>query len=153
MLVAWRCVGHRVHDDSYGGVEAEAVLELALERGASAHVELSRTRNLRNSAIVRGRLGTIEVSLHKHEISAAPREVLTFQHEGHRGDRLPTQRLRDLFRRQGEDWLRAIRTGTRPTVAGTDAARSITLIESCYGQCQPLDLPWVTPHGAAPLRV
>lgn len=45
------------YDDSYGGVEANCKLHLTLASGARGVVELSRTRKLRCTAILRGRRG------------------------------------------------------------------------------------------------
>ena len=50
-------------DDSQGGVEADCRLELTMKSGAKGVVELSRTRNLRNSAIIRGSNGWVEIPL------------------------------------------------------------------------------------------
>lgn len=133
-------------DDSYGGVEADCKLHLKLAGGPHGNVELSRTRNLPRVALLRGERGEIEVSLDEkrfNHIMARPREILSFRNGGRRGDRLPRQRMGDLFRLQLEDWLHAVETGGEPSVSGAEGARSVALIEACYKERRLLDLPWV----------
>ena len=48
-------------DDAAGGVEADAVMHLEMASGVTGRVEMSRTRDLRNSCIIRGDCGTLEV--------------------------------------------------------------------------------------------
>ena len=50
-------------DDSLGGVEANCELHLKLASGASGVMEASRTRKLRNTCIISGERGTLEVGL------------------------------------------------------------------------------------------
>ncbi len=49
-------------DDAAGGVEADCELRLTMASGAKGVVRLSRTRNLRNTWILEGERGTLEVS-------------------------------------------------------------------------------------------
>lgn len=42
-----------------------------------------------------------------------------------------------------KDWVGAIRRHAEPLVNGVEARRSIALIEACYGQRKPLELPWL----------
>lgn len=150
-LVVWwfgQPVSLEYRDDNYGGVEADCTLSLTFANGLKGFVELSRTRNLRNSAMIRGRRGEIEVGLPDltvEPLRAHPTSLLEFKHAGFSGSRSPAQRYRELFVLQIEDWVRAIRRGTAPTVTGTEATRSVALIEACYGQRQPLHLPWERP--------
>jgi predicted dehydrogenase len=52
-------------DDAEGGVEANCLLNLRLQSGVRGVVELSRTRRLRNTAVIRCERGVIEVGLDK----------------------------------------------------------------------------------------
>src|SRR5690606_5453468 len=47
-------------DDNYGGVEAECIAKFTMKSGAVGVVELSRTRTLRNTAIIEGTDGLVE---------------------------------------------------------------------------------------------
>lgn len=136
------------YDDSYGGVEADCELRLTLAGGAKGVVELSRTRELRNSAIIRGTRGEIEIGLGgKKYVNAHPQKLLAYSDGKVSCDRQSEQLLLSLFDLQIEDWLRAIERGGTPFVTGTEAARSVALIESCYQQRRLLELPWVGAAG------
>jgi len=141
-------------DDAYGGVEAEARLELTLASGAGGRIELSRTRNLRNTAIVQGERGTVEIGTEqrdRNQLTASPATLLEETYAGVRGDRLSRLHVSDLFVRQVRDWLEAIERGREPLVTAASAARGIALIERCYASRQLWELPWVRPEdlGAA----
>jgi len=140
-------------DDSYGGVEADCELYLVMKCGATGIVELSRTRNLRNTAIIRGENGMMEVHLHTNQIKFRPRDAAyeiigsvspnsrEAQHE---------QSLVDLLSAQLADWVSAIRSGGLPRVSGVEGRRSVALIEACYAQRGPLVLPWVVSQPLKP---
>jgi predicted dehydrogenase/putative NADH-flavin reductase len=107
-------------DDAAGGVEADVLLHLALGNGGRAVVELSVTRNLRNTAILRGNRASLEVPLYQSEP--------------------------DPMRAQLEDFVEAIRGGRPALVSGGEGRRSVALIEDSYLRRQPLALPWATPN-------
>lgn len=134
------------YDDCYGGVEADCQLHLTFASGVSGIVELSRTRNLRNTAILRGQQGEIEVGIHNNRISGRPPEILAFRHDGRSARRLPRQPVHEPFRLQMRDWLHAIATGTAPLVSPAEAARSVALIEACYSERRTWELPWLRPE-------
>ena len=137
-------------DDSYGGVEADCELSVTMESGAKGTLELSRTRNLRNTAIIRGERAELEVHLRGDWVSLRSRDG-TVGVAGYSVDRpqskVVEQSSIDLFSAQLQDWLDAIRIGRLPTVSGTEARKSVALIEACYAQRQLLQLPWVEPCG------
>ena len=134
------------YDDGYGGVEADCELHLTLASGAEGVIELSRTRNLRNTAVLRGQRGEIEISLQSNQLTARPKRILGQRHCGLSGNRLPQQSRQERFALQIKDWLRAIETRETPLVSGVEAARSVALIEACYERRQLLELPWVRPE-------
>ena len=144
-------------DDSYGGVEADCMLHLKMRGGAEGIVELSRTRQLRNSALFRGDRGEVEISFDERRLkvlSAKPEKLLSYEADGLRGDLLPEQRFLELFEAQIQDWLVAIRSGGSPRVSGADATRAILLTEACYAKRRLWELPWVHPTGeTAPAAV
>ena len=55
----WQSVVYR--DDSQGGVEADCLLELQMDSGATGTVQMSRSRALRNTYIIRGDRGHLEI--------------------------------------------------------------------------------------------
>lgn len=136
------------YDDSYGGVEADCRLELTLKSGAKGIVELSRTRNLRASTIIRGEHAELEVALITNEISLripgceielAGHTIIENQPDS------TDQRTSDLIALEHDDFLEAIRTGRPPIGSGMEAKNSIALIEACYAKRRPLNLPWIKP--------
>jgi predicted dehydrogenase len=133
-------------DDSYGGVEADCKLALALESGATGIVELSRTRNLRQSAILRGEHGSVQISLdirNPVQLSADPHKLLDHRHESISGSHLRKQNIHALFTAQMRNWLRSIARKHDPLVSGGEAKRSVRLMEMCYDNRQLLELPWM----------
>jgi predicted dehydrogenase len=133
------------YDDCYGGLEADCELHLGMACGAMGTVELSRTRNLRNTAIIRGTKGQLEVSLHSNQVEATPREILGFRHHQVSGHRLPHQSFEDLFVHQARNWLQSLSNREGCTVSGEEAARPIALIEECYRNRRELCFPWTRP--------
>lgn len=144
-----RPVGYR--DDSLGGVESDALVELELHNGASGVVEVSRTRDLRNTAIITGRRGRVEVALHRNEIVAAcPAELRDFQLEGRSGASMPEENMRrDLFPRELDDWRRAIISGGQPFVSGESALPAVAVIDRCYRIRRPLRRQWAAAREVA----
>jgi len=137
-------------DDSYGGVEADCKLHLTMRGGAEGIVELSRTRQLRNSAILRGQRGEVEISLDERRLnvlSAKPEKLLSYEAGGLRGDGLPQQLFRELFEAQIRDWVAAIQSGGSPRVSGAEGTRAILLTQACYAKRRLWELPWVRPTG------
>jgi predicted dehydrogenase len=133
------------YDDSCGGVEAECKLFLEFRSGATATIELSRLRNLRNTTIVRGERGELEVGLWTNSISLrlAGSDVV-IHGQGALGDRplVSEQTQIDLVAAEHEDFLTAIKTGRQPVGFGVEAKGAIALIEACYKTRRPLVHPW-----------
>ena len=137
-------------DDALGGVESEALLELEFPCGALATVELSRTRDLRNTAIIVGSRGRIEIALRANAIiDISPDNLAALELEGRSGATMPQEDLwNDMFKRELRDWADAIRDARSPFVPGASAAPAIELIEQCYRLRQPLPAPWRRSHSA-----
>ena len=136
------------YDDSYGGVEADCRLEVAMASGVRGCVELSRTRALRNTAIVEFEHVIVEAALGQDALRLSAKGA-SMDLVGH--GRVATEVMgapeaklqKDLFDDQLADFAAAIRGEAPARVSGEEAARSITLIEQCYAARKPLDLPWL----------
>lgn len=135
-------------DDDYGGCEADSLLKLRTPNDVEGIVELSRTRSLRNSTIVRFEHGELEVPAYGNGISLSVNQI----NLGFSGEAMPLvltdgpeQHLDALMADQFDDWANAIATGTQPAVSGREGRRSIALIEACYANRQPLSMPWIQP--------
>ena len=131
-------------DDSLGGVESDALLEMEFQGGAVGTVELSRTRTLRNTAIITGSRGRVEVARHRNEIvSVSPDDLVLWELDGRNGAAMPNESLYDdMFRQELDDWLGAIRSAGVPFVDGASVVPGIDVINQCYRMRQPLTPPW-----------
>lgn len=131
-------------DDAEGGIEANCVLNLRMQSGASGSVELSRTRWLRNTAIIHLENAVLEIALAENRLKISlpghPYGVGdVVSHRDHPG---ATQDYLEIMASQLQDWIAATRTRRQPFVDGRAAMDSVRLIEACYRQRQPLVLPW-----------
>ncbi len=140
--------GVSYRDDSEGGVEADCVLECRLNSGATGRVELSRTRDLRNSMRIEGTAGWIEVHLSDNKILGGSENALAFVHDGIAANKFPQQRFPDLFDAEFRDFLTSASGIGSPGISGREAARSVALIERCYLARERAVVPWAMPEPA-----
>lgn len=126
-------------DDSLGGVESDALLKMAFQCGAAGTVELSRTRTLRNTTIITGNRGRVEVALHRNEIvGVSPDDLVLWELDGRNGSAMPKESLyNDVFRQEIDDWLSAIRCAGVPFVDGASVVSGIDVINQCYRMRPP----------------
>jgi predicted dehydrogenase/nucleoside-diphosphate-sugar epimerase len=126
-------------DDSEGGLEADCEIRLRFQSGVTGIVELSRTRNLRNSCVIEGDCGTLTVET---GFSSMVRLALAGEHDSFSGRVTPLdsteQPLQRAFRHQLENFAGAIRNGLPPFVPGCEGKRAVQIIETCYAHRQPL---------------
>jgi predicted dehydrogenase len=132
------------YDDAIGGVEADCKVHLDLQCGASGVVELSRTRNLKNTCRVHGERGSLEFAIW----DADPFLRLQFDEQGLAlngrvtGRDGPKQTMREVFPRQLNDFIDAIVDHREPLIPGQEGMRAVKLIEACYASRKPLEYPW-----------
>lgn len=137
----WESVDY--FDDAHGGVEADAMLQLRLKSGATGVVELSRTRDLRHSVILKGERGELEVETKfDSQIQIRLSGEASYLTGRTLRDEDPTDDVTDIFRRQLSEFVSAIREKRDPLVSGTEARRAVSLMEACRANRQPLELPW-----------
>jgi predicted dehydrogenase len=131
-------------DDAQGGIESDCTLRLRMRSGASGTVEISRTRNLRNTCVFEGERATLEVGVWDPDpeirLSIGDREVFLAGHARREGSRALD--FTDVFVRQLDDFAGAIRERREPFVPGREGRRSLDLIEACYARRRFLELPW-----------
>ena len=144
-------------DDAQGGVEADCELRLRMRCGATGVVELSRTRNLRNTFIIQGQRATLEFDCEYDPVLRltvggrgyvlAGRVVAGKAGGGPGHNGWP---IFSAFRDQLDDFALAV-AGARPAaVPGAEGLKSVRLIEDCYAARRPLRHPWLatlTAHG------
>ena len=147
LLVWWLGDPQQVayRDDAMGGVEAECEIDLVFPDGVTGTVELSRTRNLRNSIVIHCERGNLtigpgfdpEIRLHH-----AARAHLLSAH-AHAPQAPPATRLETLFDAQLRDFVAAVRERRPAFVSGVEGRRSIALLDACRQAREPLELPWL----------
>ncbi|NNM74082.1 NAD-dependent epimerase/dehydratase family protein [Enterovirga aerilata] len=135
-------------DDAERGVEADCVLTCASASGAFGRIELSRTRNLRNTLRIDGSRGFVEVHLYKNEVVSGSPAVLAFEHEGLSPSSLRQQLFPALFDAEIRDFRASIETGAAQGVPGREGLAAVALVEAAYRIRTPLALPWAEPRRA-----
>ncbi len=141
LLLWWfgECELVSYRDDSEGGLETDCEVHLRFQNGMTGIVELSRTRNLRNTCIIEGDRGTLTV-----EAGFGSKLDLALRggHGALSGRATPSgsneQPVQQAFRRQIENFASAIRDGVAPFVPGYEGKRAVQAIETCYALRQPL---------------
>lgn len=143
MLLAWLGDFDRVRyfEDSRGGVDANCRLDLTLRSGVEGVIELSRTRNLRNTCIIRGERGDLEVGVGprgpvtmrsgRFELSGPPQVVSE-----------PEPSPIEQTRLQMEEFATAVATGGDCPLFAEHTLESIRLYDACKSQIEPLEQPW-----------
>jgi len=133
------CVSWTYLDDARGGVEADCLIEVTMQSGATGTVELSRSRTLPNTCAIRASRGTLTVGIKgrsdlRMELHGCPL--------GLRAGPDAELEAQDRFRLQLEDFLQAVRDARPPAVTGVEGRRSVELIECCYEQRRPMNRTW-----------
>lgn len=129
-------------DDDAGGIEADCTMRLETAAGIAGTLVLSRLRTLGNHCILRGSRALLEVHPLANRARLVPHGASFGLSGGYaiNGEEVRSQELVDLFRRQSEEWLKAIR-GEKSGIATAEEAReTILLIQEAYG--------WRTRHSA-----
>ncbi len=135
-------------DDAMGGVEAECEIDLVFPGGVTGVVELSRTRTLRNSVLIRGERATLTIGPGfdaELRLAHAGRERVLSAH-AHRPHAERVTSLEALFDAQLLDFVEAVQDARPPFVTGAEGCRSIALLEVCRSVREPLELPWLQPQ-------
>jgi predicted dehydrogenase len=144
LLLWWLGDAVRVEyrDDDRGGVEADCELDLELANGARGTVELSRTRELRNTWLLEGERGTLEVerrfaSILELRLTGEPVEL-----EGRLvQDGKPEDPL-GCFHRQWRDFVEAVADQRPSATPGEEGRRAVALIEQARTSRRPLAFAW-----------
>ncbi|MGY1735369.1 Gfo/Idh/MocA family protein [Geodermatophilus sp. SYSU D00684] len=134
-------------DDARGGIETECELELELAGGAPVVVELSRTRDLRDTVVVECERGTVEIGVFEPAVVRLTPGGGDVAVTGAVADdvfaRAP---LPTVFGRQLAEFVRAVRGGPSSIVTGAEGRRVVALAEACYALRQPWRMPWDYPE-------
>ena len=134
-------------DDSYGGVEANCKGELFFknELGSfSGTFFMSKTVTLKNRLILDTEKYLCELGESNAEkISLIPKDDLKIRMELSPNIKHVTQKSKNYYQIQLEEFADNIRKHSKITVDGWFAARSVKLIEKMYKNRVQLDEPWL----------
>lgn len=147
-------------DNARGGIETDSLVHFSLSRSGGdvpVRMELSRTRELRNSIRIECEQATLElrradftqVLVHRPPTGSTPEGAppsvqLTASWVG-AGDFVGYQAFRD----QLDDWLGGITTGSEPVLSGRSVVPVVRLIDECYSHRADMAEPW-TDEGLTP---
>ena len=149
-------------DNSRGDIETDCLAQLSVttsDRQVPVRIELSRTRELRNSIRVSCEHATLEllrgnfIQLLVHR----PNRI------ANAGDSVPIRMTAatpgsenfigfDAFRAQIDGWLKGIVDGSEPELSGRSVIPVVALIEDCYRSRTPMTEPW-TDEGLSTAQV
>ena len=141
-------------DDSYGGVESNALLAGKLDvagKEVPCRMAFSWTHRLSNSIRVVGSQATAEAKVSEPETITVHKRL---------GGQKVEQIVRDpakppgrdslqVFRDQWRDFAHAIRENREPFVTGASAVLALKLIEQAYAARKRIPQPWVEPEAFA----
>ncbi|GBD98059.1 putative UDP-kanosamine synthase oxidoreductase subunit [bacterium BMS3Abin07] len=134
----------KYYDDAVGGVEADCTVYMHMKSGVSGIVELSRTRDLRNTCVIQGESGILEVGSHfDSSISLKLKNKDSMIDWQLRQVDSSDKKIVDVFTRQIDDFADSVLNKREPFVPGSEGKRSIELIEWCYNVREFLDFPWM----------
>jgi len=137
-------------EDSRGGVEADCRIEMRLRQGATGVVELSRTRELRNTVVLEGDQGSLEMGTDPDPVVRVSLGHPPVELAGSAPERRAAgEGLQRLLARQLVDFADAIEGDRDPLVPGAEGARVVALLEECRSRSRPLRHAWEEP-GAGP---
>lgn len=143
----------RYLDDCKGGVDTNAFAEIETAEGVAGTVELSWTRELRNSAQITGTRGTLEVRWYTNEARLSlPRGTPALGGEVTGDLNLATgaQTFPHMFLSQLQRWHRSLLPGNpfaESMADAADALRNIELIARCQSMREDWNLPWRSTSG------
>lgn len=151
-LVCWLFGGGgevvRYCDDSLGGLEANAEMELSFD-ATDVSLEITADRNIQNVVTIEGESGTITGDPNGSDISVVDRDgeklTLTSTYAGN------VDRFRPRVIRQLDRFLDAVRGETSSYVHASDGVRIVEWIESAYAIREQLVHPWEELITAPPL--
>ena len=115
-------------DDSLGGIESNARINMDFTGGISGEIRMSRTCSLNNRIVIEGKAGAISVPIYRQGPVFIERNGQTTVHNS-------TSRqwdFVDMVAEQLRDFVRSVETMGVPGVTGEDGLRVIDFIERCY---------------------
>lgn len=131
------------YDDAMGGVEANCEIHIKMNNGSSGKVELSRTRELRNSYILRFDKYFLEVGIQFNSSIKTynnHNQLISAIEYSKKGD--GEYSILTTFKNQYVDFYGSIVQNRQPYISGYEGKKVIDLIENCYRVRKNMSLPW-----------
>jgi predicted dehydrogenase len=133
------------YDDAEGGIEANCELHFRMRTGVNGVVELSRTRDLRNTYIICGEKGSVELESEFDPLIHLYLRDEAVRLSGRVHDRDNSKRViangwsvLRAFAAQFDDFASSVIEHREPFIPGKEGRRAIDLIENCYAAKRPL---------------
>jgi predicted dehydrogenase len=140
-----------------GGIEANCELELEMSNGAEGTVRLSRDCLLPNKCFIEFEKGWLVYTLdvtdkfewgfydgdYKFNTSLDFGKFPTFYSQDTGSSKKPDDLL-TYFTAQIVDFIDAIQNGKEPSVSGTEALKSMELIDACYKNRRFMEMKWMS---------
>jgi predicted dehydrogenase len=128
------------YDDSDGGVEAEALVNLRWASGLEGLVELTRTRPVSNMVTLHTDKAKVQLPTVGEEL-----RVSGAKYASPKLGRppFPAASSQVFFDRQLVEFERLLRGEPAVMASGEEGARSVELMERCYASRRRLDHPWL----------
>lgn len=130
----------RFADDSYGGVEGNCKGSIKFDDNVHGSFFFSKAVALKNKFV-------IETEHYVVELAATETERITLFPKALPGTKMLIGECQDVVgtdyhQVELEDFVRAIRTGTRPVIDGVEGARCVKLCDDLYACRTQMDEPW-----------
>jgi len=135
----------KYYDDGQGGVDANCKISLVMKNGAKGTIELSRTRNLRNSAIIYGEKAKLEVQMLGPQVTIYPNgeDIKMIGNVVSKSMKVgKIQPAQNIMKEQFENWVSAIKNKEELYISGKEASKSIAFIEACHKNRKTLTTSW-----------
>jgi nucleoside-diphosphate-sugar epimerase/predicted dehydrogenase len=137
-------------DDSDGGVEAEAFARIATAGGVSGVLELSRLRPLRNSVVITGTKGHVELDLDTLALRPEPPAPADERQTRVEGRARGVRSVEHLQRRRIERWLAASPSDPSSAPEVLANRNALETLIGLYGKRKRLVHAWERPAARAP---
>jgi predicted dehydrogenase len=154
LLLWWLGDMHAVTavDDAMGGIETECELTFELANGAPVALELSRSRDLRDTVIIECERGDVELGVFEPAvIRLTPRAGQLSASGSVPDEAFAAAPMPTVFGRQLAAFVSAVRGRPSGAVTGVEGRRVVALAEACYAMRQPWRMPWDYPEAYSAL--
>ena len=137
-------------DDAEGGIETESEVELTLANGAPLVLELSRSRDLRDTVVIECEHATVEVGVFEPALVRLTLRAGDLDLDGTVPDAsFARAAMPTVFGRQLAHFGQAVRGEAAEICTGEEGRRVVALVEACYALRQPWRQPWDYPEAFA----